>query len=88
MAKKRNQQKFNKTKKFTQDSEPQLKKLPLSQPASLRQLKVLLKAASRRSQDAESLGFASLVVSNINLLPRLKKLPMNYRLANQLLLNN
>jgi hypothetical protein len=43
LAKKRNQQKFNKTKKFTQDSGPQLKKLPLSQPASLRQLKVLLK---------------------------------------------
>jgi len=39
--------------------------------------------ASRHSQDAESLGFASLVVSNVNLLTRLKKLPMSYRLANK-----
>jgi enoyl-CoA hydratase/carnithine racemase len=37
----------------------------------------------RTGQDAESLGFASLVVSNVNLLPRLKKLPMSYRLANK-----
>ncbi|MFR3335854.1 MAG: hypothetical protein ACLTSB_07905 [Pseudoruminococcus massiliensis] len=51
MAKKRNQQKFNKTKKFTQDSGPQLKKLPLSQPASLRQLKVLLKLFQKLEQN-------------------------------------
>ena len=39
--------------------------------------------ACRHCQDAESLGFASLVVSNVNLLPRLKKLPMSYRLASK-----
>ena len=45
--------------------------------------KIVDAVRDRTGQDAESLGFASLVVSNVNLLPRLKKLPMRYRLANK-----
>ena len=49
-----------------------------------RQIKVSLEAASHRRQDAESLGFASLVASVGRKLPRSRKFPIDCRLANRL----